>query len=68
VYYKYEFLHIEINIWELNIPFIASGKCEEERSLEGGEWGGHGLDTGLIAIEEQVLCDFVLIIAQFVCS
>jgi len=48
--------------------FIASGKSEEERRLEGGEWGGHGLDTSLIAIEEQELCDYVLIIAQFVCS
>jgi len=36
--------------------------------MEGDEWGGHGLDTGLIAIEKQELRGYVLITAQFVCS
>jgi len=52
----------------LNIPFIATGTSKGEIGLEGDEWGGHGLDIGLIAIEEQKLCGYVLIIAQFVCS
>jgi len=40
---------------------------EEEIRLEGDGWGGYGLDTGLIAVEEQELCGYVLITAQFVC-
>jgi len=36
-------------------------KRESWKEVNGG---GHGLDTGLIAIEEQELCDYVLIIAH----